>query len=127
MNWTVDKIQEQSFITVVTENDFNLSDHRKMVEDIVTRDFWKPGTDVLFDHRKLRFGSADYSVMREASITHQKYEKQIGGGKAAILMKSRADFGRGRQFELLTESRASARFHIFLDETQAVNWLLSNR
>lgn len=123
MNWTIHKTPERSFVTVVCENDFNILDHQKMVEDIVSRDFWKPGMDVLFDHRKLQFNSTGYQDMMRASDTHQKYEKEIGDGKAAILMNSLADFGRGRQFELITVDKVSARLAIFLDEQKAIDWL----
>ncbi len=123
MNWTVHKPEGKSYITVVTEDDFNLPDHQRMIEDIISRDFWKPGTDAFFDHRKLRFNSTGYYLMKEASEIHQKYEREIGDGKAAILMKSLADFGRGRQFEMLIDNKASAKFQIFLDEKEALDWL----
>lgn len=123
MNWTVHKPEGKSYITVVTEDDFNLPDHQRMIEDIISRDFWKPGTDAFFDHRKLQFNSTGYYRMKEASEIHQKYEQQIGDGKAAILMKSLADFGRGRQFEMLIDNKASAKLRIFLDEKEALDWL----
>jgi hypothetical protein len=123
MNWTVHKTAGQSYVTVVTQGEFNVADHEKMVEDIVSSDFWKPGTDVLFDHRNLQFGLTNYSSMMQASDTHKKHEQQIGDDKAAILMRSLVDFGRGRQFELMTSEKVSAKLRIFLDEKEAVNWL----
>ncbi|MEP6903311.1 MAG: hypothetical protein ABJA66_16405 [Actinomycetota bacterium] len=94
-----------------------------MIEDIVSRNFWKKGLDVLFDHRKLDFGFTDVDFMKQASRNHEKNDERIGDGKAAILMKSLADYGRGRQFELLASDNINAKLCIFLDEKAAVDWL----
>lgn len=94
-----------------------------MIEDIVSRPGWRPGTDVLFDHRGLSFGDADLRAMYQASGNHLQNDARIGSGKAAILMRSLSDYGRGRQFELLTADRASATLAVFLDEAEALDWL----
>ena len=127
MNWTVHKIKGQSYIKVTTEGVFSSADHLKMIEDIVSRDFWMPGTNVLFDHRNLEFGETDVSIFKEASSNHEKNDRHIGDGKAAILMKSLADFGRGRQFELIADNKISAKLHIFLREKEAIKWLTSEK
>ena len=110
-------------MTIKTAGTFSIEDHVRMIEDIVTREFWKPGTDIFFDHRNLQFGKTDIELMRSASANHKKYDKLIGNGRAAILMKSLTDFGRGRQFELLSSDKISAKLRIFLEEEKAVDWL----
>jgi len=123
MNWTTDYREDKDFVTVVTSGNFTLEDHLKMIEDIVSRDFWEPGKDVFFDHRSLNFGNTNIELMKRASENHQKHDKIIGNGRAAILMKSLVDFGRGRQFELLSADNVSARLRIFTDQQDALNWL----
>jgi hypothetical protein len=125
MNWIVETKKSRKYIRVVTEGVFNLEDHLEMIKDITSREFWRPGTDVLFDHRNLNFGKSDFDLMRGASENHSENDEKIGDGKAAILMKSLSDFARGRQFELLSESKVSAKLHIFTDESQAIEWLKS--
>jgi hypothetical protein len=115
-----------SHVVVTTRGAFDVAEHRRMVEDIVSRDFWRPGTAVLFDHRELSFGDSGYAQMREAGENHLANNDRIGDGKAAVVMGTRADFGRGRQFELLTDGRVDARVHIFLDPEEALVWLLSD-
>lgn len=63
--------------------------------------------------------------MRAAAENHVAHDERIGTGRAAVLMKAPADYGRGRQFELLTEGRISATMRIFLDEAEAIAWLRS--
>jgi hypothetical protein len=123
MRWTVEPGGEGGYVVVATAGTFDVSDHLRMTEDILSRPYWVPGTPVLFDHRQLDFGDAGFRAMQEAGANHLTNDARIGDGKAAILMSSPVDFGRGRQFELLTEGRRSARLRIFLDEGEALAWL----
>ena len=127
MDWIAEYKKDKPFATVVTAGEFTLEDHARMIEDIVSRDFWKPGLDVLFDHRKLHFGFTTVEIMKRASANHERNDERIGDGKAAILMKSLVDFGRGRQFEMVASDKVSARLKIFMDEESAVNWLLEGK
>jgi hypothetical protein len=124
MEWTVEHRQTQDFVIVLTRGAFTLHDHRRMIEDVVSRDFWRPGMAVLFDHRALDFGETGFAAMRQASENHVANDERIGSGKAAVLMRSPADYGLGRQFEMLTDGRVGATVQIFLDEAQALRWLL---
>lgn len=123
MEWIVEYIADKKIATVRTIGSFTVEDHARMVEDIVSREFWKPGLDVLFDHRELEFGFTNFEIMKRASANHEKNDERIGNGKAAILMKSIVDFGRGRQFELIADDKVSAKLKVFRDEESAVKWL----
>lgn len=123
MDWTVELSGGDRHAVVTTSGTFDVADHLRMIEDIVSRPGWRPGTDVLFDHRGLSFGDADLRAMYQASANHLLNDARIGSGKAAILMGSLSDYGRGRQFELLTADRASATLRVFLDEAEALDWL----
>ncbi|HEU4561120.1 MAG TPA: hypothetical protein VFS20_24930 [Longimicrobium sp.] len=123
MHWTVEFPAGDDYAIVTTSGTFNAADHLRMIEDIVSRPGWRPGTNVLFDHRNFSFSDADLRAMYEAGTNHLRNDERIGDGKAAILMRSLSDYGRGRQFELLTADRVSARMRIFLDQHEAVEWL----
>lgn len=123
MDWTVEISGTDPYTMVTTSGTFNVADHLRMIEDIVGRPAWRPGTDVLFDHRELSFDDADLRAMYQAGDNHLLHDERIGGGKAAILMRSLSDYGRGRQFELLTEHRISATCCVFLDPAEALDWL----
>jgi hypothetical protein len=127
MRWTVEFPGSGDHAVVTTSGTFSVDDHRRMIEDIVSRPEWRPGTDVLFDHRDLIFGDADVRSMTEARGNHLEYEERIGNGKAAILMGCLTDYGRGRQFEMLTDESISARLCIFLDPAEARDWLLGRQ
>jgi hypothetical protein len=124
MDWKTEYTKDVSFATVRTVGEFSIDDHARMIEDIVSSDFWKPGLDVLFDHRNLEFGFTTAAFWKKASENHERNDDRIGDGKAAILMKSVVDFGRGRQFEMITSDKVSAKLRVFMDEESAVSWLL---
>ena len=123
MRWTVDLPGADGYAVVMTSGTFDVSDHVRMIDDIVTRPGWHPGMDVLFDHRALDFGEADLRTMYQAADNHRRNDERIGDGRAAILMRSLSAYGRGREFELLTEGRISATLRLFLDEAEARDWL----
>jgi hypothetical protein len=123
MRWTVELPGNDGYAVVTTSDTFNASDHVRMIDDIVTRPGWQPGMDVLFDNRALDFSEADLRTMYEAADNHRRNDERIGDGRAAILMPSLSAYGRGRQFELLTEGRVSATLRLFLDEAEARDWL----
>jgi hypothetical protein len=123
MQWTVELPGSDGHAVVTTSGTFNVADHLRMIEDIVSRPEWRPGTDVLFDHRGLSFDEVDLRAMYQAGTNHLSNDARIGSGKAAVLMRSLSDYGRARQFELLTADRASATLRVFLEEPEALDWL----
>lgn len=123
MRWTVELSGADEYAIVTTSGTFSAADHLRMIEDIVNRPGWRSGTDVLFDHRRLSFDDTDLRTMYQAGTNHLVNDARIGGGKAAILMRSVSDYGRGRQFELLTADRISATLRVFLDPAEALDWL----
>jgi hypothetical protein len=125
MEWTVELVHHPRYVRVTTRGGFNVGDHLAMIEDILTRPFWQPGTAALFDHRQLDMAGATYAVMAAASQNHLRHDGRIGAGKAAVIMGSAADFGSARQFEMLVEGHASAALRVFLDPVAALAWLTS--
>ena len=127
MEWTVELPGADGYAVVTTSGIFGVSDHVRMTEDIVTRPGWRPGMDVLFDHRALDFSAADLRAMYQAGDNHLRHDERIGDGRAAVLVRSLDDYGRGQQFALLTERRISATLRVVLDEAEARDWLATPR
>ena len=125
MEWTVEREREAGFVRVVTSGEFTVDGHRGMIEDIITRPFWRPGTDVLFDHRQLDMSRANFRAMEQASESHMHNGDRIGDGKAAIVVRSQVDYGSARQFEMLTENHVNARLRVFMDAGEAERWIRS--
>jgi hypothetical protein len=123
MNWTVELIEDKNYFKITLEGGFNVKDHLRMIEDVISRQIWKSGMNVLLDSRNVDYKNAGVEVMKKAGENMSKFDEQIGEGKAALLMNSIPNFGKGRQFELLTEQKVSANVAVFLEENQALEWL----
>lgn len=123
MEWSVSEDPAGDFVRVVTTGAFAVADHRRLIDDVLGRPFWRPGRHVLFDHRSLDFRGADYAAMLQARGNHLRDNDRIGNGKAALLMGSMDAFGVARQFEMLAEGQVLARLRVFKDEAEALAWL----
>lgn len=123
MNWRIENIRDENFVKIVANGAFDADAHLKMLEDLVSRRFWEPGTSVLLDFRAIETAGVNLKDVRQASGNRQEIDARLGGGKSAYLMKSLADFARGRQFQLLTEDKVTSKLCIFMDEEKALEWL----
>ena len=122
MNWTVD--DEGRFVVVRTSGSFSADDHRRMVEDVVSRPFWEPGRDTLFDNSGLAVDGQAFPAISQAADPHRQFDDAIGTGRSAIVMPSADMFGVGRMFEEVVGDAISSRLRIFRDVEQAREWLL---
>lgn len=123
--WTIEFVEIQNYVKVVAENDFSVEGHTKLIADVVSREFWEPGMNLLIDDRKVEFKGVNIESIKEASRGFRTFEKELGDGKTALLMDTLSDYTRGRQFELLTDDKVSTNIKIFRDEEEALNWLAS--
>ena len=121
MEWTVE--DAGAFVVVRTSGVFDISSHRRMIGDILSRRFWAPGRAILFDHRALSFDGAGYRVMSEAVDNHMERDEEIGGGRSAILVGSTLAYGVARIFDGVSSHRVSAEIRIFTDPDAAAGWL----
>ncbi|MDQ3799025.1 MAG: hypothetical protein M3384_06210 [Acidobacteriota bacterium] len=125
MSWTIENVKDRRFVRVVARGVYNIDDHMRMLEDLVTRDSWKPGMNLLIDDTSLDFRQSSLEELREVSIRRIGLDALIGGGKTAVLVSSLTGFARARQYELITSGKISAKIEIFRDEDEALLWLLT--
>ena len=126
MKWTIEYIKDKRYIRVNSEGKFNHKDHQRKMEEIVSKDYWKPGMNILFDCTKVDFSGRDLDDVRKVVSDYANKKELFGRGRVALLMKSLADFGRGRQLQILTTEtteRISADVRVFLNEKQSPDWL----
>jgi hypothetical protein len=127
MEWTISFTELGGAAVVRTSGVFTAQDHLRMVEDIVGRLEWRPGHPILFDNRNVSFEDVRFEDMVSVRDNHSAHESRIGNARSAILMKSPADYGVGRQFQMLAENNASADVQVFTDESVAREWLFQKQ
>jgi len=126
MNWKIGKVEKGVFVRVTLEGDFDINDFCGIFGDLFSREYWRTGLHILFDDSMLNLSDTNYEIIRHASDCYSENYSHIGDGKIALLMHSVSDFGRGRQFQILTEMKVPANLQVFMDEAEAVIWLTAN-
>ena len=123
--WTIEYLHSTNMVKVVAKNTFSVQGHSKMVEEVISQDFWKSGMNLLIDDRKVEFKKTDLDLIKTVSENFSDFKEELGRGKTAILMGSLGDYVRGRQFDLLTDDKVYSDIQIFMDEEKALDWLNS--
>lgn len=124
MNWSFSSIEGQNHLKVSIQGDFTLEDCVKIKEDFLSKDFWKPGLNILYDYRQTNFdNNLTLDDLRDLGIFHESKNELIGSGRMAFLMKSPRDFGLARQYEMITEGKVLSEIRVFLNEEKAIEWV----
>jgi hypothetical protein len=125
MFWTIEYVRESHFVRVTATGIYNIDDHLRMLEDLVSRHFWQPGMNWLLDESGLNYQGITLEQLREAAARRVEMDASLGAGKTAVVMGTLTDFARARQYELITSGKVSAKIDIFKNENAALNWLLA--
>jgi len=123
MKLTLEHIENHYFVTVTADAAFTNKDFVKVLEDIFSLEYWKPGMCVLFDNRKLDLRETSFENVKTAVEDFVKSNERFGDGKIAFLMKKGSDYGQGRQFQIMTEEKTSTNLQIFVNKEVAIRWL----
>jgi|SRR5215213_2631711 len=124
MRWTIVYVKDRHFAKVIAKGIYNIDDHMRMLKDVVTRDFWQPGMNLLINALELDFSDTRLEQLRAVSLKRIELDALIGNGKTAIVMSSITDFARGRQYELIMSGKVAAKIDVFKNEDKALEWLL---
>jgi hypothetical protein len=127
MKWKFEFLPKENYIRVTSEGVYNPTEHRQMMIELFSQPEWHPGMAVFLDNRKLSYAEAVLAELQQSSDDVLQYNSLIGESKIAFLVGSLADVEAIRRFELMTEEDVSAWMQVFLDENQALRWLLAYR
>jgi hypothetical protein len=122
MHWTFEYDERANLVRVNVAGKFSLEGHSKKMDELETQDYWKPGINVLFDCREVDLSDTGFADIKALADNFVADDRLLGCSKIALLMKTITDYGRGRQFEMLTDEKMCADIRNFMDEKQAVRW-----
>ena len=125
MDWKVEYEPSANFVRATCVGDFTVEDCIGVKKDFLSREFWRPGMNILIDYRETRFNNLGLDDLRRAGDFHIFKSEEIGPGKLAFLMNSVRDYGLARQYELITEEKVNSKMMVFSDEREALEWLQS--
>lgn len=93
------------------------------LDDIVSHAAWRPGNNILLDHRKLDIADITVEGIERVSYHFQKMGPLLGGGKIALVMKKDIDFGIARAWELTTNENVDMQIGVYRSMDEARMWL----
>jgi hypothetical protein len=84
---------------------------------------WLPGRNVVFDHRDLTFTEAKLSDLEMIRKFHRQYEKKIGNGRSAIVLKQGSTEAWQRVWEQGRKIQSSNIVKLFENLNLAIQWI----
>lgn len=125
MEWSFNPSQSPEFIRIVTSGVFSSTQFSEMYDDLTSLEYWRFGTPLLFDNRKLDLTAADPLELMKASDLVVSRNPELAFTPIATLFDSPESMEIGERFGQITDHRSLADVRRFLKEAEAVEWLTS--
>lgn len=111
---------------VTTEGDATVEGIIAFLDDIIAHPLWKPGMDILLDHRALSVLNINPRGVEKVSDYFAGISEALGNGKIALVMNKDVDFGITRAWEILTSDRTSMRINVLRSLDAAREWVIDD-
>src|SRR5512142_2676387 len=124
MEWKIDRSSMPSFVRIETSGEACPESFAEMWNEVLAGEFWRPGSTVLIDNRKLKpLKNAD--AFTTAAIEYfVDNRERIGKACISSISSFPYHFKYARQFQYGIRLRGSdVVLQLFGTETQAVEWL----
>ncbi|MFH1645451.1 MAG: hypothetical protein ABIB11_03430 [Candidatus Omnitrophota bacterium] len=124
MRFNITYQKDSHFFYVVTDGEMSYQAFKDMSEAILSQDNFVPGSNVLFDHRKLDFSKVSSSDITSIKDFHFANEARIGSGKSAMLIpKDKRDMWF-KMWQMDERRVVSNTVKVFSDYDEAEEWII---
>ena len=110
-------------VIVTTHGEASVQGILAFLDDIVSHPAWKPGRQILLDHRDLDLKKIPQDGISKVSQYFVKLKPKLGAGKIALVMNRDIDYGIARAWELMTADDVDISIFVFRSIKDAVRWL----
>lgn len=123
MDWTIQfGLDDPAAVTVTLSGRAELPDFRRMLDELVEHEGFRPGTPILFDDTALDATEFPNHQIRALGEHFADLGDRLGPSPTAIVVGDQLTFGLARMFEHYA-SLAPARVRVFSVRDEAVAWL----
>ncbi len=123
MKHSLKVIENGLLFTIITDGDGDAEGIISVLKDIISHPLWKPGNNILLDHRALKIDAITVSENKDISTYFKSISNELGNGKIALVMKRDIDFGIARAWENMTTYDVDIKIYVFHEFERAINWL----
>ncbi len=125
MEYTIRLDPADGIFTVSHSGDFDIEGLTREAKDLISHPQWRPGSSCLLDYRPVNLLQIPTNTIHQCVDVLQRNDPRLGNSPLAIVVKDRGDFGIGRMFQIIAESRIFASIKVFTDLDAARKWLKS--
>ena len=115
------------WMRVTTHGQASVGGFKRFVDEVLSRADWRPGLDLLCDHRQLDFRPLSSEQVRIIAEASAAYDRAVGGGRLAIVSSSEVGFGIVRMWEQLTDPDLEVSVRVFTSIEAAEPWLVEGQ
>lgn len=124
MKYQIRYDHSHNFFLIETEGDFCQKTFELLKKDLFANPNWQPGTDAIYDYRKTNFYKVSDEDFQRIEDSNEQQKKQLGNGKAALVMGDITNFGMGRLYENKHGNSIDIHFCVFTDFNKAYDWIV---
>lgn len=117
------EVDKNGCFFIQTEGDGDVEGIIAFLKDIISHPQWKPGNNILLDHRALSINAISVSGINEVSAYFKSIADKLGNGKIALVMSREVDFGIARAWENITTDDVDIKIYVFRELEKAISWL----
>lgn len=104
---------------------FDIDEYRDFYRELVKRDDFKPGMNMIWDVSRLDLKMVNTELVREVGAVSVEFGKLRGHGKTAFVVGSDFQFGAARMFDSIHGDVIPAIFRPFKNLREAEEWILN--
>src|SRR4051812_48354419 len=116
MKWNIGYEPELGVVRARQWDEFALDDEFKFLEAVAGDPYASRGAPVLFDYAQLVVTNIGSTDLEQISRRLGDLIQNISSKRIALLAATDLQYGLGRQFQIISESRIPAPIHVFRDE-----------
>lgn len=124
MEWRIERADQAGLLRVVMSGPFSIEGYARMFEDIAAAYSSPSESRILFDERDVDISNVNYAEIMTASNLFLNNDSIVAAKKAALLVDSGFKYRVSKQFETITSPHTRVALNTFLDENEAVDWLM---
>ena len=92
------------------------------LRDVYSQEDFSHAHHALWDFQDCKAELSSYEMEKVIDFV-QRFRKGPGGGKVALVVSRKSDFGLARMYDLLSEYQVDRKLMVFRDFDQALKWL----
>jgi len=124
MQWKIHFDLTHGYIAAEQWGPFTMNEQFAFLRAILTSDYWSPGKPLMINYAGLKIVKMESNDLEKISDDLGKLIGQIRASRIALVAGNELQFGLGRAFQMISESRVKGDIEVFRDETAALKWLV---